>query len=298
MNNIQNTILDLTNELNQITDLIHSNIHNSNSIPSPASYPPSYPPPSPPSYPPPSRPHYPPSFTVYNNHSISGTNIPEPIELPSNRDYIYTSNDISESESESELEPETETEMDYRSGNDFEEDIHFNDSLYDYKQDIGDLNAYKNDNQYYFINTINDLNKELQNLYTHNLKLTNNNYYLENKSKVFINSIQNYKDIILSHKKYIKELYQNKHDLVKMYDRNIHNLKNIIQSQNTVLNKFKDSLKCCICYNHNINTIFTPCNHCVMCNHCYEQYITYDNTCPLCKVTIQHYTKIFLPNLN
>ena len=296
MNNIQNTILDLTNELNQITELIQSNIHNPNSIPSP------------PSYPPPSHSPYSPSFTAYNNSSISGINIPEPIEVPSNRDFIYRSNDISEyeyePETETDTEPETEhetepeTEMDYRSVDDFEEDMHFNDSLYDYKQDIGDLNAYKNDNQYYFINTINDLNKELQNLYTRNLKLTNNNYYLENKSKVFINSIQNYKDIILSHKKYIKDLYQNKHDLIKMYDRNIHNLKNIIQSQNTVLNKFKDSLKCCICYNHNINTIFTPCNHCVMCNHCYEQYITYDNTCPLCKVTIQHYTKIFLPNLN
>ena len=135
-------------------------------------------------------------------------------------------------------------------------------------------------------------------LYKNNLELNNDNYYLGNKNKVYKNSIYNYKEIILSHKKYIKDLYHSKHNVMKLNDNNTHNLKNIIKSQNNIINKFKDSLKCSICYNKNINIILSPCNHCVMCDSCYTNYIMYDQSCPLCKTTIQNYKKIFLPNLN
>ena len=154
------------------------------------------------------------------------------------------------------------------------------------------------DNHVHFIHTIQHLNKQLHNLYKKNLKLNNDNYYLYNKNKIYINTIQNYKDIIILHKKYIRDIYHTKENRVNIYEVNIINLKNLIKSRNLIINKFKDSLKCSICYDNNINIILSPCNHCVMCDSCYKNYIQYDDTCPLCKTYIEDYIKIYLPNLN
>ena len=170
--------------------------------------------------------------------------------------------------------------------------------LYDCDDDIYHLNNYKKKHHKYFLNSIHHLNKELHHLYKQNLKLNNDNYYLHNKNKLYKNTINNYKEIIVSHKKYIKDLYQTKHNLMNIYDNSTTNLKNVIKSQNVIITKFKDSLKCSICYDKNINIILSPCNHCVMCDSCYKNYIEYDDRCPLCKTFINHYTKIFLPNLD
>jgi len=172
------------------------------------------------------------------------------------------------------------------------------DYLYDCDDNIYDLNNSKMDNHAHFMHTIQHLNKQLHNLYKKNLKLNNDNYYLYNKNKIYINTIQNYKDIIILHKKYIKDLYHTKENRINIYEVNIINLKNLIKSQNLIINKFKDSLKCSICYDNNINIILSPCNHCVMCDSCYNNYIQYDDTCPLCKTYIEDYIKIYLPNLN
>lgn len=168
-------------------------------------------------------------------------------------------------------------------------------NLYDYCNNINDMNNYKNNSNKYFITTITSLNKELQVLYKDNLKLTNNNFYLKNKNTISLNTIHNYKDIIKSNKDYMYELYTTNKNLLHTYGQNIINLKIIIQNQNIIINEFKDSLKCSICYDNNINILFYPCNHTIMCNICYEEFNKYDNKCPLCKKRILSSSKIYLP---
>ena len=281
--------------------------------PSPPSIPPPPPqsiPPSPPLIPPPPPPILPPlpplqriRLHTLTNDMLAPPLSPSPPPLPnrtgnntfehySNIDNIRVSNEIYSRININDSDSDSDIEFDF---NDTQDEYT---SLYEYQDNITSLNKYKNNSYKYFITTINNLNKELQVLYKNNLELNNTNYYLNNKHNIFKNSIQNYKDIITSYKKYIKNLDQTKQNLMKIYTNTIHNLKNIIQSQNVIINDFKDSLKCSICYNNNIDILFSPCNHCVMCNTCYNNYINYDTTCPLCKTAIRSHLKIYLPNLN
>lgn len=251
--------------------------------------------PLPPPYPPPSQ---------INNLSNMPSHIIDVSNTQNNQNIRHSDND-SDRDIDRDSDRDSDTEFIF---NDLDDLDHIEDideinkertnHLYDCDDTIYELNNYKSNNHTHFLHTIHDLNKELHNLYKKNLKLNNDNYYIHNKNHMYKNTIKNYKDIIISHKKYIKDLYKTKQNLMEIYNNNTHNLKNIITSQNTIINKFKDSLKCSICYSENINTILSPCNHCVMCDKCYNSYIQYDDTCPLCKTYIENYIKIYLPNLN
>ena len=306
-----------TNTFNNISGSIHtSTINNNYYVDSEPELPP-----LPPRIPPP--PSYPPPPDIHNiTNTLSQNNTPSRIINISSGNRYITNNDTVRNNDDNDDNDDNVLDND---NNDqeyagYSSDINFifNDimdeldnidniaennkeeynHLYDCDDDIYHLNNYKNKHHKYFLNSINHLNKELHHLYKQNLKLNNDNYYLHNKNNIYKNTINNYKEIIISHKKYIKDLYQTKENLMTIYDNNINNLKNIIKSQNVIITKFKDSLKCSICYNKNINIILSPCNHCVMCDSCYKNYIKYDDTCPLCKTYINQYIKIFLPNLD
>ena len=57
------------------------------------------------------------------------------------------------------------------------------------------------------------------------------------------------------------------------------------------LAKMEDSLKCKICMDTQIDTVFCPCGHMVSCNACASNV----ELCPICRGTIEHAQHVFFP---
>ena len=236
---------------------------------------------------------------IQNFNSIQGTLLeetpPNDNQFNDNQSNIYTDMD---EESHLHIHTDSDTDdIDFIFEDEYQDTIQSKRNLYDYTSNINYMNQYNKNSNKYFINTIQSLHSELQILYKDNLSLTNNVYYLKNKNTILENSINNYKTIIKSNKKYMYELYHTKHKLLDIYDKHTANLKGVINNQNIIINEFKDALKCSICYENNINILFDPCNHIVMCDKCYVDFRKYDSACPLCKSHIKNSSKIFLPDL-
>lgn len=57
------------------------------------------------------------------------------------------------------------------------------------------------------------------------------------------------------------------------------------------LTKMEDSLKCKICMDRQIDTVFCPCGHMVSCSVCAANV----SSCPICRANIEHAQHAFLP---
>lgn len=53
-------------------------------------------------------------------------------------------------------------------------------------------------------------------------------------------------------------------------------------------------LQCCVCVHKEKNIILRPCMHLCLCDGCLTPYLRHQNTCPICRSTIDGYDKVFL----
>jgi len=64
-----------------------------------------------------------------------------------------------------------------------------------------------------------------------------------------------------------------------------------VQDINESMVKCRDSMRCQICADADVDTAFVPCGHVVCCGSCAPRL----DLCPLCKLVITHRLKVFLP---
>ncbi|KAK3581172.1 hypothetical protein CHS0354_024705 [Potamilus streckersoni] len=59
------------------------------------------------------------------------------------------------------------------------------------------------------------------------------------------------------------------------------------------LDRFQESVSCCVCRDAEIETVFFPCRHVTCCNNCAAKL----NFCPMCRSKIEDIQRIFLPTI-